>query len=924
MPDDNDDYDFNFGGEEQQDSPSSAPASEGGADAELPGDPGSDAEATGDDTESEQDSEPELNYEKAGKSDMRKAYEKLQAFREGDSEAREDIEDASRRWRILTYLRPDVKKAAVETTIPLSLTIYSILVAFFLLAMNPESDAVLYLTSDNRIGDLFLMDIVLIGFFATMFVVGPWVSRKAELNFSPGVRRAIRAGVIAFQLIPVAILTVFLGATFSGEDVARRGYILYLETIAKYKPKAPDFIVSIGEWYYSVSPIGISASDLLWVMFVAGVLFAIPYLYKLAKAAIYVLASEPDDFPDIQLEADDIVDDPDPDPDPVDAAQFQREPTKQEQHDLDYSGIEDLLEVPDEMRMQPYPDYEEVQRYWVRAPYAMVSIVHDEEQGDYRYYVVEPEIEEGEEELILEEFNERLSTTLLFKHIDDDYEPEEAEQAKVEVIEQEVLRLANEYNIDATEETFHKLLYYIERDYVYYGKIDPLMRDPNVEDISCDGDDVPLFVFHRHYNDLLSNVSFKKQELRQFIIELAQRSGEHISAAKPLLDASLPDGSRIQMSLGNEITTRGSTFTIRLFQDVPFTPVDLIDTHTFSLRQMAYLWMAIEHDKSLIFAGGTASGKTTSMNAISLFIPPKAKVITIEDTREISLPHENWIPGVTRDGFGEEGAGEISMFNLLKSALRQRPEYMVVGEIRGEEAESLFQAMSTGHTTYSTMHADTVESAIHRLTNPPINVPRRMIQALDIMCIQNQFRIEDPETGDIKNVRRNQFTEEIVEVGETIRTNRPFYHDAEMDEFRENLEESHVLDEIRMEQGLSRDEVYEELEKREKVLQYLLDNDIRDVEDVTRTIQAYMLNSRKVLEAVENDTLEPKQFKDITEVEYSLPDEDLAGGDGYSPLYDDNDGVDEQVGGEGGVEDGYQGLTDEPKTASSDEDDEGW
>jgi flagellar protein FlaI len=870
--------------------------------------------------------EPSLAYEEAGRSEVSTAIDKLQRYRSGDEKAEEDIEDVPRRVRVLTALRPDVKQRAAESILPLSLSLYAVLVSVFLLVMNPSSDAVLYLTAQNRIGDLFVADILLIGFFVTMLVVGPRLLALLETGVSSRARRFGLSLLVGFQLVPAAIMTVFLASTFSGEQVASRGYDAYLQAIATLKPQTPDALVSVGERYYALSPLGVSAEDILVVMFAAGLVFAIPYAVRLARAAAFVVASSSEEFPELEDEEDDEEAEP---LDPMEAVEDERAATGKEEY-LNVSvgdDVESLLEPPERMRIEPYPDYEEVERYWVRAPYAYVCVLRDASQGDYRYYVVEPEIEDGEEELILQEFNERLSTTLLFKHIEDGENEDEVDE-KVRVIEQEVLRLANEYNIEVNARTFHKLLYYIERDYVHYGKIDPLMRDENVEDISCDGNDVPLFVFHRHYNDLLTNLSFEQEELRQFITELSQRSGEHISAAKPLLDASLPDGSRIQMSLGGEVTTRGSTFTIRLFQEEPFTPIDLIHYDTFSVEQMAYLWLAIEYDKSLIFSGGTASGKTTSMNAVSLFIPPKSKVVTIEDTKEISLPHENWIPGVTRDGFGDgEGQGAVEPYHLLKAALRQRPEYLVVGEIRGEEAQTLFQAMSTGHTTYSTMHADTVQRAVGRLTNPPINVPRDMVNALDIICIQNQVRITDPETGDVTNVRRNEKIGEIVQVSdETTRYDEPFYRDAEMDEFRSNLTESHVIEEVRKEQGMTREEVREELAHREEVLQYLIDNDIRDVEDVTRTIQAYMLNKRPVIQAVQSDALDPASLKDITNVDFTNPDNDLSGGHVAEnpleddPLADELDEPEEMATGEG---DGYYSMTDQPDSAHS-EDEEGW
>lgn len=537
---------------------------------------------------------------------------------------------------------------------------------------------------------------------------------------------------------------------------------------------------------------------------------------------------------------------------------------------------EGLLALPEHIKGSPFADYEEVRRYWVRPPYAYVSIVYNERQNDYRYVVVEPELDESER-AIFDELKERLDTVLLLEDVEEKEEYEEEVEMKLEKLETRMIELSQEYDIDINDETFHRLMYFVEREYVYYNKIDPLINDPNVEDISCDGEGKYIFVFHSDYKDIITNVKFEKDELRSFIQELAQRSGEHISAADPMVDASLPDGSRAQMTLGSEVTTKGSTFTIRLFEDIPFTPVDLLDYDTFSNTQMAYLWTAIEHNKSLIFAGGTASGKTTSMNAVSMFIPPKAKVITIEDTREISLPQENWIPGTTREGVGgEEGGDDIDMYELLRAALRQRPEYIVVGEIRGQEAETLFQAMNTGHTTYSTMHAETVDAAIGRLTNPPIEVPKQMITALDIICIQNQIRFTDDE-GNAKNVRRNEETREIVGLRDNgqFQNRRPFQWDAETDTFIQSLEDSYVLSRISEENGWTPEQKREELKEREEVLEYMVEQNIREFEYVTNIIQAYMVDSEKIVSEVRNDTLEPDDLKSLTDMEWEDPDQTL-------------------------------------------------
>jgi flagellar protein FlaI len=537
-----------------------------------------------------------------------------------------------------------------------------------------------------------------------------------------------------------------------------------------------------------------------------------------------------------------------------------------DEQEPELSDETDMVKLSNDVLSSPYRGYVEKERYWVQAPYAYISILYNEKSNDHRYYVVEPQLDDSEQ-IAYDELKKRLDERLLFEDIEEHEDTEVENRKKRHRLEELLIELSNQYDIDVGDRTFHRLTYYVTRDYINYNKINPLMNDPNVEDISCDGEGENIFVYHGDYNDTKTNVKFDKHELRSFIQELAQRSGQHVSSADPMVDASLPDGSRAQMTLGTEVTGKGSTFTIRLFEDTPFTPVDLLNFNTFSVGQMAYLWSAIKHNKSLIFAGGTASGKTTSMNAVSMFIPPKAKVITIEDTREISLPQDNWIPAYTRDSLGEDGE-DINMYNLLEAALRQRPEYLVVGEIRGDEAQTLFQAMSTGHTTYSTMHAETVKNAIGRLTNEPINVPRQMITSLDIICIQNQIRMQT-EDGDVNNVRRNEETREIVQLRDDgqFENRRPFKWDPETDTFIESLDNSNVLERIQKEEGWSRDELNEDIRQRKEVLEYMTDNDITAFGDVWKVVQGYMIDSDNVISQIRNDELDPDELDDISEIE---------------------------------------------------------
>jgi flagellar protein FlaI len=480
--------------------------------------------------------------------------------------------------------------------------------------------------------------------------------------------------------------------------------------------------------------------------------------------------------------------------------------------------------------------HEEMERYWVNEPYAFVVILNNIETNENQYTIIEPKLSRFED-IFLKEIKDRLRDVLLV----DDIIPQEKKEM---ILVKKVKELVKDYAIDITPPLLEKILYYVIRDFVSFGPIDAIQKDDRIEDVSCNGHDVPVYLYHKQYANIATNVVFKQKELDSFIIRLAQRSGKHISVAEPLIDATMPDGSRIQMTLSTHVTAHGGTFTIRKFADVPLTPIDLINWGTFSAKTMAYLWLCIENNKSLIFAGGTASGKTSSLNAVALFIPRQAKVISLEDTRELKLPHPNWIPAITRDAFTADERGAVDMYELLRAALRQRPEFLLVGEVRGKEALTLFQAMSTGHTTFSTMHADSVSSAIHRLENPPISVPRTMIQALNIICIQSQTYSKG------KRVRRNLKLVEITDIDPTtrnIRTNDIFSWDSMTDTFQ-RVGESKALNEIMLRRAWTIRDLKNELMYRQKILEFLARNNITDYHAVSTIIYEYSINPEKVLQ----------------------------------------------------------------------------
>jgi flagellar protein FlaI len=482
------------------------------------------------------------------------------------------------------------------------------------------------------------------------------------------------------------------------------------------------------------------------------------------------------------------------------------------------------------------PDGErEIDRYWVNAPYAFVVITYDDEESEHRYYAVEPDLD-GFERGLLDRVVDDIRDPLLYR--------EGAGKTDEETLREELKELLEGYGVDAEMGTFHALTYYLYRDFRGYGKVDPLLNDRHIEDISCDGYDLPLFVYHDEYTDIETNVSFPKAELDNYVIRLAQQSGRHVSVGDPIVGTTLPDGSRAELSLGEEVTPRGSAFTIRQYAEDPFTPIDLVEYGTFSVAQMAYFWLCIEHNKSLIFAGGTASGKTTSMNAVSMFIPPRAKVLSIEDTRELSLYHDNWLSSITREQRYE--GTDIDMYDLLRSALRHRPEYIIVGEVRGDEAITLFQAMNTGHTTFSTMHADSIETVINRLENEPINVPRAMVQSLDMLSIQTLTR-----SGD-QRVRRAKTIGEIGGIDQRtgeLDYSSAFEWNAETDEFRRN--DSSLMDEIADERGWSRSELLREIRRRERFLELLRGLGITDYRTFTALVNEYYADPDRVMDRLE-------------------------------------------------------------------------
>ncbi|MBX0325364.1 type II/IV secretion system ATPase subunit [Halomicroarcula sp. F13] len=556
--------------------------------------------------------------------------------------------------------------------------------------------------------------------------------------------------------------------------------------------------------------------------------------------------------------------------------------------------------------MEKKRHFVEVERYWVNKPYACVVVFHSIKENEKKYTVVEPYMNDIEAR-VKEYLTGRLRTAV--KYSDEDALIDGSEADRADVIRSETLRLLDQYDLrdgvrddsvvgqfkdlfdigeaversdrelqglaarpepavieeDAgtlTEAQVERLLYELQRDFLGYERIDAIKHDVNVEDISCDGYDSPVFVYHTEYENVITNVSHDETGLDNFVVKLAQRSGKGISKRRPQVDATLPDGSRAQLTLGREVSDHGTNYTIRQFKDVPFTPIDLINWNTFSLEEMAFLWLAIENNRSLIFAGGTASGKTTSLNAVSLFIPSNSKIVSIEDTREVELPQRNWVASVTRPSFGEDDVGDVDEFDLLEAALRQRPEFIVMGEVRGEEGRTLFQIMSTGHTTLTTFHADSVGEVLKRFTTDPINVSKTMFTGLDLVSIQTQTRVQG------RKVRRNKTITEVNHYdaeNDEINIRDIFEWQPESDEFLQ-LGRSNTLQEIQFDRGWDHDRLQTELFKRKVVLAYLVDSDLNDYAEVAATLQAFINDPEAILALLARGEL-GESLSDLREME---------------------------------------------------------
>jgi len=473
--------------------------------------------------------------------------------------------------------------------------------------------------------------------------------------------------------------------------------------------------------------------------------------------------------------------------------------------------------------------------------FSYAHIYYDILSDDLIYEVLEPELSNREIEIL----NKIKEYTLDYLYNN----PEEfLDKPKEYAILKLLVEYLNKNKIEIeNQEDILKLFYYLWRDLIGLGKIEPLFHDPFIEDISCDGYNTYVFVHHSKFGILRTNIIFSEKELDDLILKIAQRTGRTISYSEPLLDATLPDGSRVNATYSKEITTRGPTFTIRKYRKELLTITDLIETNTLSIDMLAYLWWAVENRANILIAGGTSSGKTTLLNNVSVFIPPNAKIVSIEDTRELQLYQENWIPAISRKGFlvGGNVYGEITLYDLLKEAMRQNPNYLIVGEIRGREAYVLFQAMASGHSTLASIHADSLTSLIKRLEADPINIPRDYLHLIDIVVFMTKAQNISPSARRVR---------EIIEIGKSEGNELNTYEVCKwnpfLDDFYTNIEGSILLEKIKGRTGITEREFLESLDEKKKILKYIVKKKYKDLKTIYETIKLYYIDKDALLKKI--------------------------------------------------------------------------
>ncbi|MEM3159424.1 MAG: type II/IV secretion system ATPase subunit [Nitrososphaera sp.] len=496
-------------------------------------------------------------------------------------------------------------------------------------------------------------------------------------------------------------------------------------------------------------------------------------------------------------------------------------------------------------KQQNLPEgYKSVLRYALVPPFCYATIMQSDEYSDMLYAIDELAMNEEERKVYAS------IKDLLEKKIDS---PRLLDNIETSFVGEVSKLLSEHFSGDYQPIALEKVKYFLKRDVLGFGIIDPLFHDPFIEDITCGGPGKPIFVYHRQFEGLGTNVSFHDEEaLDSFVMKMVHRAGKHISAAHPIVDASLPGNHRLAALYKKEVTTMGSSFTIRKFREDPITVVDLINSDTLDLDMAAYAWLMLDNKKSLMVIGSTGGGKTTILNAVTGLINPSYKIFSVEDVAEINIPHTNWFSLVSRASFGLESQGEIGLFDLLKSGMRHRPDYILVGEIRGEEAYVLFQAVATGHGGIATMHADDSEAAVRRLQQKPMDIPPAYVPLMNCVITVKRVKLRtEPVSGRQTNMMGRRVTE-VTEVLSHNSLNSVFEWDPEYDGYHDNLLKSKHLPKIAIDTGVDINDVYDDLARRKEILSWLLSRGIRDYRSISKVIGMFNQEPQRLMEKVKS------------------------------------------------------------------------
>ncbi len=493
------------------------------------------------------------------------------------------------------------------------------------------------------------------------------------------------------------------------------------------------------------------------------------------------------------------------------------------------------MELNRDMKNDPNPNV----IYPVGDP-IFIHIYKNPESGDIVYNVIEPRLIDEEEEL-MEKIMDRM-----IEHAHKYEVPTRIEDAGevIKKIFDEVVKItpkkstmhAIESRIHLTQQEYDNIWYYIHRNRVGYGKLEPLFYDPYLEDIHCIGVGT-IKTIHKIFEMVHTNIEFRNDiELDKYILDASERVERPVSDANSVVDAIMPDGSRVNFIFGRELSLEGSSFTIRKFSEVPVSIIQIINWGTMSAQLAAYLWLCIENGMNLFVCGETASGKTTTLNASATFIKPDDKVFSVENTPEVTMPHKTWQHLVTRES-GKDT--DVTIFDLLIAALRSRPNYIIVGEIRGEEGNVAFQAMQTGHPVMSTFHAGSPHSMIQRITGHPINVPIASVDNLNLVLIQQAVNHKGRRVRRVLSVTE---IERYYDVENKVITREVFSWDSVNDkhQFR-GMYNSYLLEKkIALMLGYedTRD-IYNELARRTKILEKMAERKIDNYFDVWKLISTF-------------------------------------------------------------------------------------